>query len=60
MMFCGQDEIMGESCLSCGGWIHREVRDGYTDGNFRYCSEECIADQQQYEKELEEQRARLQ
>lgn len=39
---CTQDSIAPDECPECGGWLHHEVRGGYSDGGFRYCSEECI------------------
>jgi len=46
---CGPGAMFADECLSCGGWLHREVRGGYSGPNgWRYCSEECAADQQEY------------
>jgi hypothetical protein len=46
---CGQAEVLGDGCPGCGGWLHCEVRGGYAGPKgWRFCSEECAADQEEY------------
>lgn len=50
---CGQESILGESCLCCGGWVNAVRRGGFVSGGWRYCSEDCIADQQEFEARID-------
>lgn len=48
-IICGQNEILGDGCAFCDGWLHAEVRGGFPGANgWRYCSEDCVADQQEH------------
>ncbi|EFQ84730.1 hypothetical protein HMPREF0063_10071 [Aeromicrobium marinum DSM 15272] len=51
VILCGNSMAV-DMCLTCGGWLHREVRGGYVSGAWRYCSEDCVADQQEFEDEV--------
>jgi hypothetical protein len=58
--FCGQDAILPDECLYCGGDLHR-VRQGGFSGlhGWRYCSEDCMADDQEWmRKQHAQERAR--
>lgn len=45
---CGQDAILPDECLCCGGDLHRVRRGGFAGVlGWRYCSEDCIADDQE-------------
>lgn len=47
-LVCGQFAVLGDGCPGCGGWLHVERHGGYTDHQgWRFCSEDCIADQQE-------------
>lgn len=51
---CGQDEILGDECVSCGGWRDRIQRGGYEGPHgWRFCSLECIDEQVEHEAALE-------
>lgn len=41
---CGQNEIMPDTCVECGGWLHAERRNGFSGPTGRVCSEDCAAD----------------
>lgn len=44
---CGQNEVLGDGCPGCDGWLHCEVRGGYPGPKgWRFCTEECAADQE--------------
>lgn len=46
---CGQSAIFPDTCLSCGGYLHRVVRDGFPGRNgWRFCDEDCVADDQEH------------
>lgn len=47
VILCGQNEVMPDTCQSCGGWLHVERRGGF-DG---CCSEDCLADLQELVQE---------
>ena len=44
---CGQSAIFGDTCMACGGWLHRVTRGGFPGLNgWKFCDEDCIADDQ--------------
>lgn len=46
MIACGPGAMFADECVSCGGWLHRVTRGGFPGPNgWRYCAEECAADQ---------------
>lgn len=54
---CGQNEILGDECITCGGWLHSLQRGGYEGPHgWRFCSAECVDDQVEHEARLEVQR----
>lgn len=45
---CGQSAIFPDTCMSCGGYLHRVVRHGFPGRHgWRFCSEDCVADDQE-------------
>lgn len=45
MKACGQSAIFPDTCMSCGGWLHRVTRGGFPGRNdWRFCCEDCVAD----------------
>lgn len=43
LILCGQD-VLGECCPGCGGWLHRVQRGGFLFKGWRYCEPDCYED----------------
>lgn len=57
IIVCGQNEILGDECVFCGGSRDTLLRGGYEGPHgWRFCSLECIDDQVEHEARLETQR----
>lgn len=54
IMVCGQNEVLPGSCPECGGWLHREQKNGF-EGPYgvRYCCTECIDDYVEHSSRLD-------
>lgn len=51
---CGQNEVIGDECVFCGGWLDRVTRGGLTGPHgWRFCELECIDGQVEYEARQE-------
>jgi hypothetical protein len=50
---CGPNEmdVIAKDCWNCGGNIDTEIEGGVSDGNGKYCSEDCIEEAQRYAAE---------
>lgn len=48
MNLCGQDDVAPGECPNCGGSINTERLGGFQCDNWRYCSEDCIAESQEF------------
>jgi hypothetical protein len=54
---CGQNEILGDECVFCGGWLDRVTRGGLVGPHgWRFCELECINGQVEYEAQLDAKR----
>lgn len=54
VIICGQSEILGDECVSCGGWLDTLQRGGFEGPHgWRFCSLECIDAQVDHEADLE-------
>lgn len=51
ILACGQAEIMPDTCVECGFWLHTEQRGGYPAQTGRVCSEDCAASQSERGRE---------
>lgn len=57
VIVCGQNEVLGDECPTCGGWLSCVQRGGYEGPHgWRFCSVECIDYQVEHEAKLEVQR----
>lgn len=57
IIVCGQNEILGDECITCGGWRDRVQRGGFEGPHgWRFCSIECIDDQVEHEARIETER----
>ena len=48
VIVCGQFAILGDECPGCGGYLHRVRRGGFEARGWWHCSEDCIADYQEW------------
>lgn len=54
---CGQDEILGDECVFCGGWLDRVTPGGLVGPHgWLFCDLDCINGQVEYEALLDTQR----
>lgn len=54
---CGQNEVIGDECVFCGGWLDRVTRGGLVGPHgWRFCELDCIDGQVEYEAQQEERR----
>jgi hypothetical protein len=53
---CGQDDVLGDTCVECGGWLSRVVVGGIPAELGFVCDEQCAVDQSARLAELERDR----
>lgn len=54
---CGQNDVLRDECVSCGGWLDRLQRGGLPGPHgWPFCSLECIDAQVEHEAQIETER----
>lgn len=54
LIVCGQNEVLGDECVTCGGWLDSVQRGGFEGPHgWRFCDLDCIDDQVEREAQAE-------